>query len=124
MVNTTLNIEATDIFIKIARKFIKDNKFILVNRRDIDIGIRRVDTVEALLDLGITKSAAKEIIYDLSSSDCIRISFDYDKSKDENSEIFEFWKDINNIKAYIKLTTNGRGLICLAFHRSNQSKEY
>lgn len=55
---------------------------------------------------------------DLNVQDCISVSFDYDVSRDYNTEMYVFLKMINGKKVYIKLTYRNK-VICLSFHESN-----
>ena len=76
---------------------------------------------QALLDLGITRK--KDIEYyltSLKSTDCIGISHDHDLKRDDNDDIYEFITYVNNIKTYIKLTINNKGLLCISFHKSDR----
>lgn len=118
------NIDMVERFLTITRKCIKKNQMILVNRNHIDIGGKIVNTKQALVDLEITIQDMWKIISNLTSNDFIRVSFDYDIKRDNNSEIFEFVKEIKHISVYIKLTVDEvRGLVCLSFHRSNRGKD-
>lgn len=116
--NKTIDLVAVTYFLNVIKKEILRNNFILEPRKDIDIGYKIVNYKEALLDLSITLQDVKEKIINLKSTECIDISFDRDKNRDYNSEIFEFITYINEIKTYIKITMNDEYVICISFHRS------
>lgn len=120
---TTLSVldkEVVDIFLKTARKEIDNNNVYFIGYRDVLSNGKKVNAMQALLDIGIVR---KEDIWNyiktLTSDDCFRISRDYDFKRDYNSEIFEFKKFINRKLVYIKLTINNKGLLCLSFHLDN-----
>lgn len=120
MVNTTIDIETVTLFLITAKKEINKGNRIFINRV-IDSSGKKISAKQGLLDIGIISS--KELwnyILELKPEECFRISFDYDKTRDMNSEIFEFLKIINKKNVYIKLTMNDRGIICLSFHISNK----
>lgn len=122
MIETNLSI--VESFLNTVRSCIRKRKMILVNRNHIDIGGRIVNTKQALVDLEMNIDEMWKVVHNLTVDDFIRVSFDYDRKRDNNSEIFEFVKEIKNIKIYIKLTVDEiRGLVCLSFHRSNSKKD-
>lgn len=122
MVEVDINI--IESFLNTARNCIKKRKMTLVNRNNIDIGGKIVNTKQALVDLEMSMDDVWTIVSKLTSNEFIGISFDHDTKRDNNSEIFEFIKEIRNTKIYIKLTIDEiRGLVCLSFHRSNRGKE-
>lgn len=89
--------------------------------RNLNIDNRVINYKQALFDLKIyTLDDLKSHLYSLKKYDCIRISNDYDLTRDENSEIFEFLKYINGIRTYIKLFLDKNGVVCLSFHRSKE----
>ena len=119
--NCTLDIESITSFLITAKKEINKGNRIFVDYRTINSCGKQISVKQALLDIGIVK--AKDIwkyILELKVEECFRISFDYDKTRDMNCEMFEFIKEINKNKVYIKLTMNDRGVICLSFHLSNR----
>lgn len=109
-----LDLAAVEDFLKMAAKEIKKNNVYLVQFKYING--KKVKTEYLLKRIGIKN--VKEIweyILTLTKDDCIDISFDYDKSKDFNTEVFEFKKMINNKLVYIKLTIRDK-LVCMSFH--------
>jgi hypothetical protein len=119
--NKTIDLKAVTYFLSAVRKEILKGNFKLEPRRDIDIGSRIVTFKQALVDLSIfTIDEVKARILKLDPNECIDISFDYDKRRDFNSEIYEFVTYVNGIKTYIKMTLNEKGVLCLSFHRSKK----
>ena len=106
-------------FLSLARNEIRKGNFRLEPRKNIKVDGTAKNYKQCLFDLSITIEGVKEKIYSLKEEECYRISFDYDSSRDYNSEIFEFLTNVNNIITYIKLTINNVGLLCLSFHKSN-----
>lgn len=114
-----LDLESIDIFLKLCKKEISKGNCYFIGYRKLMIGGKYISAKQALIDIGIMNT--KEIwmhICSLNKYDCIKIDRDYDMLRDRNSEIFVFKKYINNILAYIKLTINERGVICISFHKS------
>ena len=112
-----LDREAAKSFLKTAKNEIKRKNYYLQPYKYYN-GIR-YSAVDLLLYLDITD--VKEIwnyILELSEEDLIDVSFDYDKNRDCNTELFEFIKKINGKDAYIKLTIRDK-LVCLSFHENN-----
>lgn len=109
-------------FLKIVRTEIEKRNFILVPRKDIDIGSRIVNYKEALLDLGVDIKDVPKYICNLNENECIKIELDYDKKRDMNSEWFIFLTIINGINTYIKISINNEGIVCLSFHRSKYER--
>lgn len=122
MIETDIDIVKN--FLKTVRNCIRKRKMILVNRNHIDIGGKIVNTKQALADLEMSIPDMWKVVNNLTVEDFIRVSFDYDIKRDNNSEMVEFVKEIKNNKVYIKLTVDEiRGLVCLSFHRSNSKKD-
>lgn len=115
---STLDKETVKIFLKICRKEISRGNCHFINRT-LNINGKLVTSKQALLEIGIMK---KETIWnyvlELNETDCIKIDFDYDKRRDNNSEIYIFKKRINRKDVYIKLTMRKIGVICISFHES------
>lgn len=110
--------KAVELFLRTAFKEIKKGNCYLVNRNVFYDG-KSVSSFEALSDLSIkSKKDIWNYVLELLPSDCIGISRDYDFKRDYNDDMYEFLKEINGIKTYIKLTINNRGTICLSFHKS------
>lgn len=109
-------------FLKMVRNEIKKRNFMLIPRKDIDIGDRIVNYKEALLDLEVNIKDVPNYICELNSTDCIKIEMDYDKKRDMNSEWFIFLKIINEINTYIKVSINCYGVVCLSFHRAKYER--
>lgn len=78
-----------------------------------------ISAKQALIDIGIMKiEDIWHYILTLENKDCIKIERDRDYSRDMNSEVYIFKKNINGKDVYIKLTMNDRGIICISFHES------
>lgn len=115
---STLDKETVRIFLKLCQKEISKGNCYFINRT-LNKNGRKISSKQALLDIGIMKK--EQIwrhIFELKETDCIEISFDYDKNRDTNSEIYIFIKKINNKDIYIKLTMRESGVICISFHES------
>lgn len=116
--NKTIDINAVKQFLNVAKREIANSNYVLRKRKDIDIGTSVVDYREALLDLSITPKGVRQKLLELEAEECFDISMDHDKSRDFNSEMYEFITYVNGIKTYIKMTMNEETIICLSFHRS------
>ena len=117
-----INYNTIELFLETVKKEIKKRNFILVPRKNIDIGTKVIDYREALLDLGINIKDVPNYICELNSNECISIEADYDKKRDMNSEWFIFITNINNIQTYIKISINNKGVVCLSFHRAKYKR--
>lgn len=107
-------------FLNTCRREIAKGNCIFIGYRTINIKGKNIPAKQALLDIGImNKKQLWQHILELTEDECIDISFERDKNRDTNSEMFEFIKKINNFNVYIKLTINERGVVCLSFHESN-----
>ena len=112
-----LDVESARIFLKMAVKEIKHKNYSLVKSKVVD-GIR-YRTSDLLLYLDITnENDVWNYILELTENDCVDVTMDHDKSRDTNTEVFEFKKEINGKLAYIKLTMRNK-FICLSFHEDN-----
>lgn len=117
---SSLDLAAVNSFLITARKEIDKNNAYFVYYRNVKSGNKVVNARQALLDIGIIKiSEIWNHIKELQPSDCFRISRDRDFSRDFNTEIYEFKKNINRKNVYIKLTINDKGLLCISFHINN-----
>lgn len=117
---SSLDLAAVNSFLITARKEIDKNNAYFVYYRNVKSGNKVVNARQTLLDIGIIKiSEIWNHIKELQPSDCFRISRDRDFSRDFNAEIYEFKKIINRKNAYIKLTINDKGLLCISFHIDN-----
>lgn len=117
---STLDIYSINSFLKTCKKEIKKGNCYFVGYRKITVNGKIISAKQALLDIGIMKE--KDIwnhILLLEIEDCIKIDRDRDYSRDMNSEVYIFKKNINQVVVYIKLTMNNRGIICISFHESN-----
>lgn len=117
---SVLDKNSVAIFLKTAIKEIEKNNVYFVGYRIVESNGKHINAKQALLDIGI--HSTKEIwshIKTLEVDDCFRISRDRDFTRDFNTEMFEFKKNINKKKVYIKLSINERGLLCLSFHLDN-----
>ena len=98
------------------REFLKEFKKIVVSGRGLDI-INRLETREALADLGLTKNNLKEEILGLSVEDYCEGP---EPDRDRPGDIWIFGKQIFGREIYIKLKIAwvGEGKIakCLSFH--------
>lgn len=113
-----INKKAIELFLKICRKEIAKGNCHFINRT-LKINGYKIDAKQALLDLGIMKrNQIWQHILELKINDCIKIDFDYDKKRDNNTEIYIFKKIINRKDVYIKLTMRPSGIICISFHES------
>ena len=116
---STLDKNAVEIFLKLCKTEIKKGNCKFINYRKVKINGKVKNALQELFDIGIMKiEDIWNYVLDLDSSECFKISFDYDKRRDNNSEIYEFIKIINKKKVYIKLTYRNK-VICLSFHESN-----
>ena len=118
---STLDKNAVDNFLKLCRREIEKNNVLFIKNRKINLNGRILNARQALAEIGIFKE--KEIwkyVMDLNVQDCIDVGFDYDTSRDFNTEIYVFIKVINGNKVYIKLTYRNK-VVCLSFHESNYS---
>lgn len=121
LINQVVDIDIVTSFLKTIRKEIKRGHRIFIGYRSISSNGKIVNAKQGLLDIGIVKASdIWKYIFELESNECFRIGFDYDKSRDMNSELFEFIKKINKKNVYIKLFLNSRGVVCLSFHISNR----
>lgn len=115
-----LDKETVKTFLKICKKEILKGNCHFINRTYIKDD-KKITSKQALLNIGIMK---KEQIWqhvlELKETDCIKISFDKDKKRDNNTEIYVFIKKINGKDIYIKLTMRESGVICISFHESNK----
>lgn len=114
-----LDLDTVNLFLKTCKNEIKKRNYYFVGYRKLNINGRIISTKQALIDIGIMKE--KEIwnhILTLEANDCIKIERDRDYSRDMNSEIYVFKKNINKKMVYIKLTINNRGVVCISFHES------
>lgn len=115
-----IDLDVVESFLKIVRRDVLKGNVHFVNRQ-VHYGDKRISSYQALLDLGIrNKKELWKYILNLSPTDCIKISRDYDFSRDYNDDMYEFIIFINSIKIYIKLTINNRGTLCLSFHKSDR----
>ena len=103
-------------FLAICRREIPKGNCRFVQRK-LKINGRIINSRQALLELGILNlKEAWEYVLTLKEEECVKVDFDYDRSRDMNSEIYVFKKNLNNKIAYIKLTMKSSGIICLSFH--------
>lgn len=113
--------DTVNTFLKTCRNEIRKHNCYFVGYRSLNTNGKRISVKQALIDIGIMKiSDIWEHILDLQVSDCIKIDRDRDFSRDMNSEVFVFLKNINNKIVYIKLTINNKGVICISFHESHR----
>lgn len=116
---STLDKNAVESFLKLCKLEINKGNRKFIGSRKITIKGTIMSAYDALYNLGIKDE--KEMwnyILTLEAKDCIDVSFDYDASRDNNTEMYVFIIYINNIKVYIKLTYRNK-VICLSFHESN-----
>jgi len=115
-----LDNKTVELFLKQMRKELKKGHLRIIPRK-VDIGNKIINHKQALLDLKIySVEELKDELYNLKIEDCFRVSFDYDITRDYNSEIFEFRKIVNGILAYIKLFIDRDDVVCFSFHRSKE----
>ena len=110
---------AVNSFLITAKKLIHENKKQFVWHRELNINSKILTAKQALYDIGIFHE--KELwnyILELNPTELIKIEMDRDSHRDYNTEMFVFIKKINHKDIYIKLTINGKGLLCLSFHES------
>ena len=109
LINQVVDIGIVTSFLKTIRKEIKRGHRVFIGYRSISSNGKIVNAKQGLLDIGIVKASdIWKYIFELEPSECFRIGFDYDKSRDMNSELFEFIKKINKKNVYIKLFLNSR----------------
>ena len=121
IINATIDNVVVESFLKTVKREIKKGNRSFVGHRNVCSNGKVISAKQALLDIGIVKiKEIWDVILNLEVSDCFRISMDYDKTRDMNSEIFEFIKVYNKLNVYIKLLINDRGVVCLSFHISNK----
>ncbi len=116
---STLDKNAVEVFLKLCKKEIKKGNRKFISLRKVEIKGTIMSAYDALYSLGIKDE--KEMwnyILNLEAKDCVDVSFDYDPSRDYNTEMYEFIIYIDSIKVYIKLTYRNKA-ICLSFHESN-----
>ena len=116
---STLDIDSINSFLKTCKKEIKKGNCYFVGYRKITVNSETISAKQALINIGIMKE--KDIwnhILSLETEDCVKIDRDRDYSRDMNSEVYIFKKNINQKIVYIKLTMNSRGIICISFHES------
>ncbi len=119
---STLDAKSTELFLKTCKKEIRRGNCIFIDYRRINMDGSKITTRQALVDLGIMKkSQIWDYILELTPDECIRVSRDYDSKRDMNSEMFEFIHLVKGHKAYIKLTINEKGTVCLSFHKSKRA---
>lgn len=111
---TTKDIESVEMFLKTAKREIaKGNRY-----RSVTYDNKTVSAKQALLDLGITKEKQIwEYILNLEASNCVKIEKDRDFTRDNNDEFYVFEVLVHEIRTYVKLTINDRGVLCLSFHK-------
>lgn len=120
---SSLDRSAVESFLKICRREIPKGNCYLVPRNYIING-KKIGFRQVLLDLGIM--SLKEVwdfVLSLTVDDLIDIDFDRDKTRDTNSEIYEFKKKFGKVVVYVKLTLRENGVICLSFHEDYYSKK-
>lgn len=111
--------DTVNTFLKTCRSEIKKHNCYFVGYRSLNANGKKISAKQGLIDIGIMKTSdIWEHISNLEVSDCIKIGRDKDFSRDMNTEVFVFLKNINNKIIYIKLTLNDRGVICISFHES------
>ena len=116
---STLDVETVNTFLKTCRNEIRKRNCYFVGYRSLNVNGKEISAKQALIDIGIMKiSDIWQYISELEPSDCIKIDRDKDFSRDMNSEVFIFIKNINSKAVYIKLTINDKGVICISFHES------
>lgn len=121
LINQVVDIGIVTSFLKTVKKEIKRGHRVFIGYRSISSNGKIVNAKQGLLDIGVVKASdIWKYIFELEPNECFRIGFDYDKSRDMNSELFEFIKKINKKNVYIKLFLNNRGVVCLSFHISNR----
>ncbi len=116
---SVLDLSAVKSFLNICKREIRKGNCYFVGYRKIKTNGKIISAKQALIDIGIMN--VKEIwdhVYKLEVSDYIKVDRDFDFSRDMNSEVYIFKKLINSKMVYIKLTMNGRGIICISFHES------
>ena len=116
---STLDIDTIELFLKTCKREIKKGNCYFVGYREITVNGNKISAKQALIDIGIMRD--KDIwnyILDLEIKDCVKIERDRDYSRDMNSEVYIFKKNINQKIVYIKLTINSRGVVCISFHES------
>lgn len=123
---STLDKFAVRCFLKTSCDLIKKKRR-QIEPRYYDINGRSVCYKQAIIDIGlISKEQVWDYVTKLIEEECFRVSRDYDKRRDLNSEIFEFIKIINEKEVYIKLTLRGgenNKILCLSFHESTKTGE-
>ena len=118
---STLEKNAVDNFLKLCRREIEKNNVLFIKNRKINLNGRILNAKQALAEIGIFKeNEIWKYVLELNVQDCISVGFDYDVSRDYNTEMYIFLKIINGKKVYIKLTYRNK-VICLSFHESNYS---
>lgn len=115
----TLDLDTVNLFLKTCKKEIDKRNCYFVGYRTININGKVISAKQALIDIGIMRGKdIWEHIRTLNSEDCVKVERDRDYSRDMNSEVYVFKKNINSKLIYIKLTINERGVICISFHES------
>jgi len=115
----TLTLDSVNAFLKLCRKEIEKGNCYFVGTRHINIKGKVISAKQALIDLGIMNiEDIWKYVSKLTKEDLVKVDFDYDSTRDTNSEIFIFKKIINKKLVYIKLTMRTKGIICISFHES------
>lgn len=99
-------------FLAIVRYSISNNNFRFADRKE---------TLDGIAQLGITIEQAVEEVNTLTYQDYYR-----GPSKDHNRDgrdVWEFVKDLDEEKAYIKLKIDSSGCLCLSFHDPHKGYE-
>ena len=116
---STLDIDAVNSFLKTCKREIEKRNCYFAGYRTININGKKISAKQALIDIGIMKvEHIWKHILNVEVNDCIKVDRDRDYSRDMNSEVYIFRKNINSKIVYIKLTMNDRGVICISFHES------
>lgn len=116
---STLDIDAVKSFLKTCKREIEKRNCYFAGYRTINLNGKKISAKQALINIGIMK--VEDIwkhILNLEINDCIKVDRDRDYSRDMNSEVYIFRKNINSKIVYIKLTMNDRGIICISFYES------
>ena len=114
-----LDLKSVDLFLKTCEKEINKGNSYFVDFRTLSINGKKISAKQALIDIGIMKEKQIwDFFLNLNIIYFFKVDFDYDTSRDMNSEIYVFIKELKGKDIYIKLTMNEKGIICLSFHES------
>jgi hypothetical protein len=107
-----------------ARKFLLEFKQVATSGSGIDL-VPRMDSLETLRFLGLTKRNLEEILLELSVADCCGGP---KPDRDRPGVIWEFGKNLDGYEVYIKLKVADIGASkiakCISFHIASHPIKY